>query len=180
MDAVHLSTRLPISKVANILYHSKMAQYRYTARLIFAHIWGTTRIYWMNCSIFWDTMPYEFQAQGILNVNQVIFGKFGPLLFPNRTHIWHMHDLILAFRFPDTNSITIFMRKERIQTRKRGKCFFSDNFIVSHKKSLVMHEFCVWCSAVAIHFLICKAKFNDCWICASSRSFWSCTAEFSS
>ena len=72
-------------------------------------------------------MPYEFQAQGILNVNQVIFGKFGPLLFPNRTHIWHMHDLILAFRFPDTNSITIFMRKERIQTRKRGKCFFSSH-----------------------------------------------------
>ena len=64
----------------------------------------------MSHGLIWDTMPYEFQAQGTLNANQVIFfGKFGPLLFPNRTHIWHMHDLILAFRFSDTNSITMFM-----------------------------------------------------------------------
>ena len=77
---------------------------------------GVIHTYLIKCCIMshgliWDTMPYEFQAQGTLNANQVIFfGKFGPLLFPNRTHIWHMHDLILAFRFSDTNSITMFMR----------------------------------------------------------------------
>ena len=70
----------------------------------------------------------------ILDANQLIFGKIGPLLFPYRTHIWHMHDLILAFRFSDTNSITIFMRKERIQTRKRGKCFFQTTLLFPIRK----------------------------------------------